>query len=110
MSIRGELRSQERSLAQHGQEAIKSLHEKFMWTHDALKKDILGLLERSFVENERAIKEELARQSKVEPVEFTQVYKMISSVDGEIERLIAQLKSKDCLIQLLSTAGLSRMW
>ena len=94
MSIRGELRSQEKILAQQGQEAIKGLHEKFMWTHDALKKDILALLERSFVENERAIKEELARQSKVEPAEFAQVHKMIRSIDGEIDRLLNQLKSK----------------
>ena len=52
-------------MAQHGEIAIKTIHENFQRSHEKLKREILELLDRAFYENEKSIKEELAKQSKI---------------------------------------------
>lgn len=50
------------------------------------------MLDRAFNDNERAIKEELLKQSKIEPPEFIAVHRKISSLDDDINRMLANLK------------------
>ena len=110
LSVKDELRSEERSVSQHGEIAIKQIHENFQRNHEKLKREILELLDRAFFENEKSIKEELAKQSKIEPPEFTAIYRKIRSADEDINRLLGLLKGKSCVIQGRSIAKPLRKW
>jgi hypothetical protein len=54
----------------------------------------LDLLDRTFYENEKNIKDELAKQSKIDPPEFVAAHKKISALDEDIIRLLNALKGK----------------
>jgi predicted phage-related endonuclease len=103
LSIKDELRQEERGVAQHADVAVKQIHENFQRNHEKIKREILELLDRAFYENEKNIKEELAKQSKVEPPEFTAVFRRIHGVDEDINRLLNALKGNDSSIQETST-------
>ncbi len=53
------------------------------------------MLDRSFAENSRIIKEELARQSKAESPEFSLVFKRIADIDHDIDRLLNSLRGPE---------------
>ena len=53
------------------------------------------MIERSFAENERMIREELTKMSKTESPEFSIVFRKLSSLDQELERLLGCLRGPE---------------
>ena len=51
LSLKEELKTEERGVVQQSEVALRQLHENFQRSHDRLKREILELLERTFYEN-----------------------------------------------------------
>jgi hypothetical protein len=74
---------------------LKVILENFARNHERVRRELLELLDRAFAENERLVREELARQSKSESPEFSAVFRKIGSLDQEIERLLGTLRGPE---------------
>ena len=58
----------------------------------------MELLEKAFHDNERLIKEELMKETKIYPQEFAVVDRKISNLDEEISMMLANLRGALCII------------
>lgn len=76
---------------------LKQLEDNLMREHFRIRDEFLQMLERTFEENERRVKDMLRAQGNAEPHEFTSIRKRIGQVSTQLDRLEHNLRSKPTL-------------
>lgn len=65
-SLKEDVRNEERSVNKQVELSLKAVLDNFQKNHERLRRELLDILDRSFAENEKSVRDELARQSKAE--------------------------------------------
>jgi hypothetical protein len=95
LRVRNELRNEERAMQSFVEDAFKQIHEKFKAHHEAIRREVMELLDSAFRDSERLIADELRSHSNGDPNNFAAVHQRIADIDDEISRLLNGLKGSD---------------
>jgi hypothetical protein len=91
--LKDKIKKQRTQMEDFSQAHFAAMHSKLRVQYDQMKTHLLGMIEKSFRENEAQIEEKLKSQGRITPLAFNDVYERLDAMVHELNRLENGLNS-----------------